>query len=220
MMNCQKCDTTIEDDSRFCRHCGKEIHQSADEATPLEMFKAAASIKDAPEKAKDVYSNPKCEKQVWEGRPAWRSYYGAWALWALLSAAVLGAAYKWKASGSLAVNLAWLFTLGSCVALFVREALFVLGLRYRLTTQRLFVHRGIITRVTDQMELMRVDDVRLRQGVVDRLVNTGDVEIMGTDETDETVMLRSVSAPAEIAEALRLHVRGVRDKRTLMVEQI
>lgn len=220
-MNCPKCQGTIEDDSAFCRHCGAAASQSASGGQPSSSPKPFLSPpNDGGDLAKKVYHDPKYERQVWEGRPAWRSYYGLWAAWALLSAAALGASYRWGASGSPVVTLVWLFVLGAGVAILVREALFVFSLRYRLTTQRLFVHRGILTRVTDQMELMRVEDVRLRQGVVDRLVNTGDVEVMGSDETDEVITLQSISAPAEVTEALRLHVRGARGKGTLLIEQI
>ena len=67
---------------------------------------------------------------------------------------------------------------------------------------------------------MRIDDIRLCQGVVDRIVNTGTIEIMGTDETDEDATLESIANPAKIAESLRLHIRGVRNTNTLRVENI
>ncbi len=227
-MKCPKCKADIEADSKFCKDCGapidkpveKPVEKSAEEPSPADKLKSAAS-KGAPDnKDGDIYRDPKYEKQVWQGRPAWRSYYGLWAIWALLSAIVLGAAYKWADAGEPIVFLAWAVVLGAGVAILVREALFVVSLRYRLTTQRLFIHRGILTRTTDQTELIRIDDVRIKQGVVDRLVNTGDVEVMGTDETDEVVRLQSISAPAEVAEALRTHVRGARSKGSLLIEEI
>jgi hypothetical protein len=67
---------------------------------------------------------------------------------------------------------------------------------------------------------VRVDDVRVRQGIVDRLVNTGDVEIIGSDKTDDTVWLENVSAPSEVAESLRRNVRAARGKGTLFVENV
>ena len=217
-MNCPKCNQPIDDQCRFCQHCGGPVSRQTSEPEPAERLGLAPAERDPG--GEDVYHDPEQERQVWEGRPAWRSQYGIWAAWALGSAMLLGAAIKWKASDSIAVELTLLLVLGTGIAILVREALFVFGFRYRLTTQRLFVHRGILTRVTDQMELIRVNDVRLRQGVVDRLVNTGDVEIMSTDETDETVTLQSIGAPAEAAEAVRLHVRQSRKKNTLLVEKI
>lgn len=207
-MRCGECDKGIGSDSRYCRHCGAEI-QAPPSRTP--RFSSNGP---------DVHHDPAHEQAIWRGRPAWRSFSGMWMIWLVLCATALVSAYRRAGATSTLVTVVWLFVAGAGAALLVRELLIILGLRYRLTTQRLFIHRGILTRVTDQMELLRISDVRLRQGVIDRLVNTGDLEIFGTDETDETVTLESILAPAEVAESLRLHVRAVRGKGTLAVERI
>jgi hypothetical protein len=51
-------------------------------------------------------------------------------------------------------------------------------------------------------------------------VNTGDVEIIGSDKTDDTVWLENVSAPSDVAESLRRNVRAARGKGTLFVENV
>jgi len=215
----------IDADSRFCRFCGTAVADPADQpAVPRRVEKvkspSGAASAAASEPGGDVYRDPSLEQEVWGDRPSWRSDYGLFAAWALASAVILGWTLKNYETGSPAMSLALLAVLGSGVVLVVRESLLVLSLRYRLTTQRLFIHRGLITREIDQMELMRVDDVRVRQGLVDRLVNTGNIEIISTDATDKAVTLRSISNPAAVAEALRRHVRGTRSKGTLQVEHI
>ncbi len=217
-MVCPKCLVEIDTDSRFCRFCGTAIGEPTPEGSTGREPRQPAPA--APEAAGDIYRDPSLEQQVWEDRPCWRSDYGIFAVWALLGALALGWTLKKYDVGSPAVSLALLAVLGSGVVLLVREFLLVMSQRYRLTTQRLFIHRGIITREVDQMELMRVDDVRMRQGIINRLVNTGDIEIISTDATDKTVILRSVSDPATVTEALRRHVRGTRSKGTLQVEHI
>jgi len=195
------------------------VRQPDGEEAVSKLRNAAAQPSDG-RHAADVYRDPKHEKQVWQGRPAWRSFWGFWMLWLVVSAICLILSYRWVGTESWLFKTALLLVAGTAVGIFVGELLWVLGRRYRLTTQRLFVYRGILTRVTDQMELMRVDDVRLRQGVIDRIVNTGNIDVLGTDETDDDVTLESVGTPAEVAEMLRLHVRGVRSKGTLLVENI
>ena len=219
-MNCPRCNTAIDDDSKFCKHCGATLGAEPAAGSSAEVPKAAAPKADSAERGPDIYRDPKYEKQVWEGRPAWRSYWGLWLLWAAASIVCMYASNRWAGSDSALFRVVLLLAAGAAVALFIREALLVLSLRYRLTTQRLFIHKGIITRVTDQVELVRVDDVRLRQGVIDRIVNTGDVEVIGTDNTEPTCTLESIRTPAEVAEALRMHVRGVRSRGTLFVENV
>lgn len=207
-MRCGECDKGIEPDSRFCRHCGAEVQ--------LRLSRSPYSSSGEP----DVHHDPAHEQAIWRGRPAWQSFFGMWMIWLVFCATALVFAYRRAGATSTLVTVVWLFVAGTGAALLVRELLIIFGFRYRLTTQRLFIHRGILTRVTDQMELLRISDVRLRQGVIDRIVNTGDLEIFGTDETDETVTLESILAPAEVAESLRRHVRAVRGKGTLAVEHI
>ncbi len=221
-MVCPKCMVEINADSLFCRFCGTAVADPPDSPASAQGAekKITPSSGAAREPSTDPYRDPSMEQEVWGDRPSWRSDYGLFAAWALVGAVLLGWALKNYEAGSPAVSLALLAVLGGGVVLVVREFLLVMSLRYRLTTQRLFIHRGLITREIDQMELMRVDDVRVRQGVVDRLVNTGDIEIISTDATDKTVTLRSVSDPASVAEALRRHVRGTRSKGTLQVEHI
>ena len=221
-MTCVKCHAEIEADSKFCKSCGAPINDvaaahaaSAPPATADSNPLTAGAIR-----ASDPYRDPALEKQIWQGRPAWRAYYGVWLLWLLGSIGVLYAALKWTIAGSTWRTTAWLLIGASALALLVREGLTIFSRRYRLTTQRLFLHRGILTQTTDQLELVRVEDVRLRQGVMDRIVNTGNIEIISSDETDNRLVLQSVSAPAEVAEHVRRNVRGARGKGALFVENV
>ncbi|MBX3396842.1 MAG: PH domain-containing protein [Phycisphaerae bacterium] len=168
----------------------------------------------------DVYRDPRLEQSIWQARPAWRASTGSWFMLILISGGGLYAASRFGGGDRSLVQVAWIFVVGAAVTMLAREALVVFGFRYHLTTQRLFLHRGVLTRVTDQLELIRVDDVRVIQGVIDRIVNTGRIEIYSSDATDESFTLESISAPMEVAEAIRLHVRGARSKGTLSVEQV
>ncbi len=213
-MKCPKCNASITPDSRFCKYCG------AATTPPLGPAEQRATAAAPDGKPPDVHRDPDQEQAVWRGRPAWRSFLGAWAAWLVVGLGCVIAAYRHSGGESPLFAVVVIFVCGAGVALWVRQALIVYGLSYQLTTQRLFVHRGILTRTTDQLELLRVDDVRLRQGVIDRVVATGSLDIFGTDATDEHLTLRSVPAPMDVAEAIRRNVRAVRSKGTLAVERV
>lgn len=235
-MTCPKCHIVIDADSRFCKHCGAVLNAPGGPAatTPgpsvpagpkvvpgggaaaTDPFTAAATAV----KAGDAHRDPAMEKEVWQGRPAWRAYYGTWALWLIASIVALVPGYKYLAPESVWRTVLWLVIAGAAVAIFVREALVILGIHYRLTTQRLFINKGILTRTTDQLELVRVEDVRLRQGIIDRIVGTGDVEIVSSDQTDNKLMLMSIASPDDVAEHVRRNVRGARGKGSLFVENV
>lgn len=220
-MTCPKCQQSLDDDSKFCRHCGAPVAPPSGAAKLTRPTLPVAGAKgDQADKATAAYRDPKEEKPVWEGRPAWRSYWGHWLFWMLASLVCIVLTHKWAGGESALFKAVLLLVLGAAVAMLVRQALLLFSLRYRLTTQRLFLYRGIISRTTDQMELMRVDDVRLRQTLTDRIVNTGDVEILGADATDPKLVLEAINEPGRVAELLRLHVRGMRSKGTLLVENL
>ena len=92
-------------------------------------------------------------------------------------------------------------------------------LRYRLTDQRLYVHRGLLTRTSDSMELIYIDDVRLVQTFIDRFVNggVGSLEIMcSADKTDKELVLKGIDNPHEIFEKIDALRTALRAKRSIL----
>lgn len=221
-MNCPKCNVAIDDDSRFCKHCGAAIaFRTASAAAPQSdpLSKAAESAEDGNARS-GVYRDPSMEQDIWQGRPSFKAHFGLWAAWVVVGVALLWLTFRYTMEASKLRTAAWLLVLAAGVALLSREALIVFGNRYRLTTQRLFWHRGVLTRTTEQLELVRVDDVRLRQGVVDRIVDTGCIEIISTDATDQRLALDGVAGPVAVTEHLRRCVRSARTKGALFVENV
>jgi membrane protein YdbS with pleckstrin-like domain len=81
---------------------------------------------------------------------------------------------------------------------------------YRLTTQRLFVNRGWLTRHVDEMELYRVKDVVVDQGVLQRLLGYGTVTVLADDDTTPRLDLVSISSPIKTKEMIRIQYRAAR----------
>ncbi len=163
------------------------------------------------------------EKEVWRGRMSWKHVAGHWVLWAIAMILIvwLGVHFHQPDSSPWLWRIVLLVILGSGAGLLVKSAMTVYSRRYRLTTQRLFIEIGILSRTTEQTELYRVDDVRTHQGPFDRILSVGDVEIMAPSEaTQPTIRLVGVADPAAVAEHVRQHSRAIRMKRSLFVEQM
>ncbi len=220
-MRCPACKASIADDSRFCAYCGATLRDSAtgDAASPGRSAARPDAAAGVPSAAASGPPDPNTEQPVLQFRPAWRAYWGAWLVWLLGSLIVLYLLRKldldswwWRAGLGLMA--------GAALVVLGRQAWQIYGVRYRLTTQRLFIDRGLLARTGDQMELLRIDDVRIRQRAVDRLLDIGSVQIISTDATDKECVLTGVARPAEIAEAVRRHTRLIRSRQTLFVEHI
>ena len=91
-----------------------------------------------------------------------------------------------------------------------------LGVRYRLTNHRLFTQRGLLSRVHDEIELIRVDDVSVRQNLVQRLFGVGTVTVLSTDASNPRLEIAGVLRPLELKELIRAQVRARRARTTFL----
>ena len=129
------------------------------------------------------------EQPICEMKPAARAYWGTlfWGL-VLLPFFLLGA-------------LLWL-----------RVWYLVSSTRYRLTTQRLFVQTGLIAKKLEEVELFRVKDVTLHQGMIQRLLGVGNVVVLSSDDTTPRLELAGIPAPLEAKEKIRNAFRASRQR--------
>lgn len=74
---------------------------------------------------------------------------------------------------------------------------------YALTSERLKIVRGLLSRRVENYELIRIQDIDLKQGVGERMLNIGDIEIRGHDASEPEVVLRNIPNPEEVYEILR-----------------
>lgn len=82
--------------------------------------------------------------------------------------------------------------------------------RYKLTTQRLFVRKGLIGKKVEELELFRVKDVSMSQGVFQRALGVGDITVLSTDDSTPRLTMAGVADPEAIKEAIRTHYRAAR----------
>ncbi|MGE3913235.1 MAG: PH domain-containing protein [Chloroflexota bacterium] len=92
------------------------------------------------------------------------------------------------------------------------------AIRWVLTTQRLRVIRGILSRSTDEVELTRVRDVAVDQSLAQRALGIGTITVVGTDVSSPTVVLHDVAEPEQVKELIRQAVQEQR--RRYRVRQV
>ena len=131
---------------------------------------------------------PAEEQQIFELKPAARAYLGLM-IWGVLL---------------------FVFVVG--IFLLLRVWYLVASTRYRLTTQRLFVQTGLIAKNLEEVELFRVKDVTLSQGVLDRMLGTGTVTVLSTDDTAPRLELAGIRDPLAAKESVRGAFRAARQR--------
>lgn len=164
--------------------------------------------------------DPVAEDELWQGRTSWKHFTdlilvaGGWSL---------VAAFVWlKASPETSAAIGWVaFTVSALGWSYVlgRILFAMLNYRYRLTTQRLFIEKGIFGRTIDQTELIRVDDLRIYKSFLNRVMGLGTIEIFSTDTSDRKVLILGIENPDELADSVRERMRRLR-QRSLFVESL
>ncbi len=74
---------------------------------------------------------------------------------------------------------------------------------YILTSERIKIRKGLVGRDIENFELIRVQDIDIKQGVSERIFGIGDIIIHGHDPSDPTITLRNVPKPEQVYETLR-----------------
>jgi uncharacterized membrane protein YdbT with pleckstrin-like domain len=144
------------------------------------------------------------EELLFQGHPSWRSTLGFYVVGivavivAVLIAAVAGA------STALAVAIAVLGIGGVLVAGLLRR----LETRYTITTERLQIRRGILSRRVQQAQLSRVQNVNTSQSLPQRLLRIGSVDFdtAGTEDSDFT--FSGVADPDDVVSSVDRALRA------------
>ena len=106
------------------------------------------------------------------------------------------------------------------LGVFIYSRLARVGSSYRLYPDRLEIESGILARKIENVELFRVRDVGLRQGLVGRMLNFGDIYIHSTDSSTPDMHVRAIDAPKDLYLQIRELVSSHRSlNRTLIVEE-
>jgi membrane protein YdbS with pleckstrin-like domain len=128
---------------------------------------------------------PTEETRVWEGRPSqWTNMVPF--LLCLLVVPIPYAIYRW-----LAVK---------CTT-------------YTLSTQRLRIAHGILSRHFDNLELYRVRDLTVAQPFLLRMAGLGNIALVTSDSTTPVVVLPAIASPLEVHDIIRDEVQRMRRER-------
>jgi uncharacterized membrane protein YdbT with pleckstrin-like domain len=132
------------------------------------------------------------EDLIWEGRPTWRAWAGRWILgWLLLPVLV----------GAFLLVPVWIATRSK---------------RWRLTSRRIEVERGWLSKQIDTLELWRIRDVEFRQSVLDRLVGVASLVVTAHDDRDPVLEIRGGPADRAVYDRLMIAVMQARQQRGVM----
>jgi membrane protein YdbS with pleckstrin-like domain len=169
-------------------------------------------------------SEVKNEETLWEGRYSIRNFVGRGLVVGLL-------AFGWVALATDAWGLGhtnlvfWTYLLGVILVIYLalvglRVLRAVRGHFYRLTDKRLFVTTGLFRRRVDQVELVRVKDIYLKQSMIASWLGLGNVVVISSEETLPQAILLGIEEPMKVMDLIWRATRAERDRRTTEINHI
>jgi len=149
------------------------------------------------------------ETEIWTGHTSAWTFFGYFLFCLILAAAIVAGTWFYFADYGL-LPLALLVV--PVVMVIVRWWM-NRSTTYELTSQRLKVHRGIFNRRLEEIELYRVKDYVMDRPLLLRMMGLGNLTLVTSDATTQTVVLAAIPNVAWVREQLRTQVQAERDRK-------
>ncbi|KAB2855061.1 MAG: PH domain-containing protein [Bauldia sp.] len=139
------------------------------------------------------------EEVVFEGHPSWRAILGFY-IKGILVVAVVAALVALIGGGS-DVALVTVIAVAGAVLVVVIGFVRRVATRYTITTRRLNIKHGIVSRDVQETKIERVQDVNYSQSVFQRIMQIGDVDFdTAADNPESDFVFAGVANPEEVVE--------------------
>lgn len=215
-MNCTQCGAEAPAQAAFCPRCGAQLGGAA---PAVGRPPAAAALLGgvAQGNSRDV-----AEEELWSGAYSPKAMTGPYV--GVLLLAILG-----TVATSYADPRGWVFVAVGALIILAGLALYSFykrtSLHYRLTTHRLVIQKGILSRADNRILLVDIDDISVKQGLIERMFNLGTIVLRTTDETTKEespdrdapgkgiVVMDGIENPRQVGDLIDESRRAERTRR-------
>jgi membrane protein YdbS with pleckstrin-like domain len=206
VISCPDCGRDVSTLAPACPHCGRP---SPAAAAPLAAAVPAAGTAFA-------------EETLWRGTPSAVVLLGP-LLVIVVAAVAIQLLARFAASRALdfeaserIIAIGWWATAIVATILIIRVLMSLLRIRgtlYTITSQRVMIERGLVSKSLSEIDLRYVDDTQFQQGVLDRILGIGNVTLISTDKSTPTYTLRGIPDPRNLRETIRSHAYRVSQRQ-------
>jgi uncharacterized membrane protein YdbT with pleckstrin-like domain len=150
---------------------------------------------------------------VWRGTPSHWVNFGAYFFCLLLAAAVVGVYFVLPVPRTRWVFAGFILPVGWFFARWIE----VRTHQYEVTSERIRISTGLVSRMTTELELYRVRDYTVVEPLWLRMVGCGNLILQTADRTNPQVVLRAIPNVNRLKDNIRANtermrqIRGVRD---------
>jgi len=154
------------------------------------------------------------EEVYYSGSPLLRGELGRFFLFALIGAVLIAGSLLLKFMTETPMPGWLVFALILIgIVLVAWPILMLKTITYRISNYRIDYERGLLSKNIDTLELWHVEDVRLHQSLLDRILNCGTITIITKDETTPKLDLRGLPDPRPLFDTLKQRIISVKRQR-------
>ena len=154
------------------------------------------------------------EEVYFEGSPLLRGELGKFfLLWVLGLALIASPILWWVFKGTWPH---WIFTLVAAllgVLIMWIPIIIMRSVRYRISNYRIDYERGILGKKIDTLELWHVDDIRMEQSFLERMLGVGTITVLSNDTSTPKLAMLGLPNPRPLFESVKQRVIAVKRQR-------
>jgi membrane protein YdbS with pleckstrin-like domain len=198
----------------------QEDAPEAEKITQPSTMNAADKFREQVQSTQEPVEDYEPEEELWNGGYSAKAMVGTWILLGILSVATLILPFFVAFLAFLTVPI----SLGVIVVIWLVGAVVYgvrrFGVHYELTSQRFIHQTGILTRDTDRIEVIDIDDVSFTQGPVQRVLGVGRITITSSDRSHPLLHMIGIADVKNVAGVIDDVRRKERRRRSLHIEAI
>ena len=163
---------------------------------------------------------PSEEKTLWEGHSSQILNLPTFIVCGLAAGALAGSAILLRARVSSGVCLA--LAAATLIPLVIALGKWVQNQcrRYQVTTERIHLRQGVLSRKTDDLELYRVKDYLLVEPFLLRLFGLGNIVLTTTDEANPTLVIKAIPQIQLLRDQIRKQVELCRTRKGVRIAEL
>ena len=163
------------------------------------------------------------EQTVWKGTSSHALYLGTYLLCAVffvVAVPILYAFWSIIVGGPVYVLGALLFLPVVPVLFAVWKFIQLHSREYEVTTERIRVRSGLLSKRTEELELYRVKDNVLLEPFKQRLFKVGSIQLTTHDASNPMLLLEAVPNAAALRNEIRKHVELCRERKRVRLAEL
>jgi len=88
--------------------------------------------------------------------------------------------------------------------------------KYTLLEDKLLIDKGFFVKKQNEVKLYRIVDFSIRQNLIQRLFNIGDIKVSSSDNSEADFIIKEVKNPFDVKETISKKVEEERKKNKVI----